>query len=361
MEITIKQEQNLSIVELQGDLRKFDQPDKLNKILASVTKDVLLKADKLEDWDSTTCAAIYSIIRHAENYKLEKFPRGLKKLVLLALKVDRKPYKAADKYDFFEAIGTHIIEYCQGLKNAGIFLQRVASSISRLFRGKAFSRADDWFEAMANYSYKALGIVMLACFMTGLILAFVGSLQLRMFGAQVYIASLVTIAMVRIMGAIMMGVIIAGHSGAQMAAVIGSMKVNEELNAIKTFGFSNEDMVILPRLVSLTITCPFLTIFADIAGILGGMLVAVMMFDISVAQYWYYATQAFSLRDFTIGIIHGGIYGFIIAAAGCYFGINCGRDARSVGDAATKAVVSSIVIMIVTTGFLTWIIEGLGI
>lgn len=361
MSIEIKKQKDTLVIELSGDMRKFDNPKELGKIIKSISGNVLVRANNLEYWDSTTISVIYEIMRKSENAKLEKLPQGLKKLVSLALKVDRKPYISQEKNNFFEKIGDNVIRHWQGIKEALSFLNKIGKSILRFVQGKAFTRIDDWTEALADSGYKALGIVFLACFITGLILAFVGSLQLKMFGAQVYVASLVTIAMVRIMGAIMMGVIMAGRSGAQMAAVIGSMKVNEEIDAIKTFGFSADDMVILPRLLSLTLTCPFLTIFADIAGILGGMLVAVATFDISAAQYWHYATQAFSLHDFIIGIIHGGIYGFIIAATGCYFGINCGRDAQSVGNAATKAVVSSIIIMIVATGILTWIIEGLRI
>ena len=361
MGIKTEQQPKVTIIELQGDMRKFDHPEELAKIITAAKSNLLVKADNLEAWDSSTVAAVYSIVRQAQKVKLEKFPQGLKKLVELALKVDRKPYVNREHYGFFERIGDNVLGYWQGFMAAGKFLHRILTAVLRLIKGKALSRIDDWTEALANSGYRTIGIVVLACFMTGLILAFVGSLQLRMFGAQVYIASLVTIAMVRIMGAIMMGVIIAGRSGAQMAAVIGSMKVNEELDALKTFGFSVDDMVVLPRLIALTITCPILTIFADIAGMLGGMLVAVVMFDISAAQYWHYTVQAFALRDFIIGIVHGGIYGFIISACGCYFGINCGKDARSVGDAATKAVVYSIVIMIVATGILTWLIEGLGI
>ena len=279
----------------------------------------------------------------------------------LAMRINRKPRVYKEKEDFFREIGEKVIGYQQGILKVGEFLQLIGKSFGRMLQGKAFVRWSDWWEAMGSCGYKALAIVALACFMTGLILAFVGALQLRMFGAQVYIASLVTIAMVRIVGAVMMGVIMAGRSGAQTAAIIGSMKVNEELDALKTLGIAKEDVVVLPKVISLSITCPILTVFADIAGILGGMLVAGLMFDISSAQYWYYVNQAFSLRDFVIGIIHGGIYGFIIAVAGCYFGINCGKDALSVGEAATKAVVSSIVVMIVVTGILTWIIEGMGI
>lgn len=361
MALKITQTAQKTTIELSGDMRRFDAAPKLQNLLQNKPAAVLIDADNLTDWDSTTASIIYQIMRSSADVKLQNIPQGLKNLIQLAFKIDRKPFIAEPKEDFFENIGNHIVSRWQNLGKSCRFLQQIFISLWRMLRGKSFSLPADWFDALFQSGPQALGIIILASFMTGLILAFVGSLQLQMFGAQIYIASLVTIAMVRIMGAIMTGIIMAGRSGAQMAAVIGSMKVNEELDALKTMGLPAGDMVILPRLIALTLSCPFLTIFADLAGILGGMLVAVGAFDISATQYLHYVTQAFSLRDFVIGIIHGGIYGFIIAASGCYFGINCGRDAKSVGEAATQAVVSSIVIMIVATGILTWIIEGFGI
>ncbi len=361
MALKITHHLQTTTIELSGDMRRFDASIELQNLLQNKPTSILINAKNLQFWDSTTASIIYQIMRSSADVKLQNLPKGLGNLIKLAFKIDRKPFIAEFKEDFFENIGDHIVSRWQNFGKSCRFLQQIFLSIGRLLRGKAFTLSADWFDALSQSGPQAIGIIILASFMTGLILAFVGSLQLQMFGAQIYVASLVTIAMVRIMGAIMTGIIMAGRSGAQMAAVIGSMKVNEELDALKTMGLPAGDMVILPRLIALTLSCPFLTIFADLAGILGGMLVAVAAFDISTAQYWYYVTQAFSLRDFTIGIIHGGIYGFIISSCGCYFGINCGRDAKSVGEAATRAVVSSIVIMIVATGILTWIIEGFGI
>lgn len=290
--------------------------------------------------------------------EIKNIPYDLQTMAKTAANIAPQPFRTKEKYDFFEEIGDSIITSWQNLRKAFLFVCQIFSALKRLIQRQTSTLSADWLDAFAQNGHQALSIVILSSFMTGLILAFVGSLQLKLFGAQIYIAALVTIAMVRIMGAIMTGIIMAGRSGAQMAAVIGSMKVNEELDALKTLGLPSEDMVILPRLVALTLSCPFLTIFADIAGILGGMVVAITIFNISAVQYWHYTIQAFSLHDFIIGLIHSGIYGFIIAASGCYFGINCGRDAKSVGNAATKAVVTSIVIMIVITGILTWLIEG---
>ena len=159
----------------------------------------------------------------------------------------------------------------------------------------------------------------------------------------------------------MAGIIISGRTGASYAATIGTMQVNEEVDALKTFGFSVSDFLVLPRLLSLIITMPFLTMLSDFMGMLGGAFVAVVMLDISAVQYWQFSVDAFGLGNFLVGIFHGFVYGIIISCCGCYYGVNCGRNADSVGVATTKAVVSSIVIMIVATGILTVIFQALGI
>ena len=146
-------------------------------------------------------------------------------------------------------------------------------------------RKIDWLFALEDCSYKAVGIVSLISFMVGLILAFVGAIQLKMFGAEIYIASLVTIGMIRIMGAIMTGVIMAGRTGASYAATIGTMKVNEEIDALKTMGLNENEFLVLPRVLSLVVAMPILTMIADIVGILGGAFVAVLALDISLELF----------------------------------------------------------------------------
>lgn len=198
-------------------------------------------------------------------------------------------------------------------------------------------------------------------FLVGLILAFVGALQLRNFGAQIYVASLVTIGMMRIMGAIMTGIIMAGRTGASYAATIGTMQVNEELDALQTMGISKPDFLVLPRMNAILLSMPILVLISDLMGILGGCCICVFLWDIPLSEYIRYVISAFSLEHFFVGIFHGLVFGFIIAACGCYFGINCGRNADSVGKATTDSVVFAIVWMIVMTGFITLVCEGLGI
>lgn len=218
-------------------------------------------------------------------------------------------------------------------------------------------RKVDFLFALQDCSYKAVGIVSLVSFMVGLILAFVGAVQLKTFGAQIYVASLVAIGMTRIMGAIMVGIIMAGRTGASYAATIGTMQVNEEIDALKTMGIPVTDFLVLPRIMALTLAIPFLVILADFMGIVGGGFVGVLMLDIPYAEYYRYTIDALDMTNFLVGLFHGLVFGVVISLCGCYFGIYCGRNADSVGKATTQAVVTAIVWMIVMTGIITFILR----
>ena len=144
---------------------------------------------------------------------------------------------------------------------------------------KSVMRCTDFLSAIDDCGPKSIAIVSLISFLVGLILAFVGAVQLKEFGAQIYVASLVTIGMCRIMGAIMVGIIMAGRTGSSYAATIGTMQVNEELDALQTMGFSRIDFLVTPRLLALLISMPILTMLADIMGMIGGGFVGVLLWD----------------------------------------------------------------------------------
>jgi phospholipid/cholesterol/gamma-HCH transport system permease protein len=182
-----------------------------------------------------------------------------------------------------------------------------------------------------------------------------------MFGAQVYIADLVGIAMVRVMGAVMVGIVMAGRTGAAFAAQLGTMQGNEEIDALKTMGVSPMEFLVLPRMLALVLMMPLLCIYADLMGVLGGLIVGVGALDIGLLQYINQTTGALKLSYFIIGIIHATIFGVLVALAGCLRGIQCGRSASAVGDATTSAVVTSIVAIIVATGIITVVCNVIGV
>jgi phospholipid/cholesterol/gamma-HCH transport system permease protein len=207
----------------------------------------------------------------------------------------------------------------------------------------------------------ALPIVTLISTLVGVILAFIGAQQLQQFGAQIYVANLVSVAMLREMGAVMAGVIMAGRTGAAFAAQLGTMQVNEEIDALKTLGISPMQYLVVPRVVALIVMMPLLCLYADLLGIVGGAVVSSLTMDISLVQFFNQAATAVHLSDFWLGVSKSCIFGVLIAIAGCLSGIRCGRSASAVGTAVTSAVVSGIVAIVLCDAVFAIFAQVLGL
>lgn len=365
-QLTYKAENAVLKIEMAGDFCGYEDDDKLPELQSRLTvvQKIDFNAENLGQWDSTLTVILFALASQAkkQNIRIDwsGLPDGLKELIRLASSENVSPPPAVkQKPDFLSAYADFWLSICGSIRKGMWFIGEIAASCGRMFAGAAVMRRIDLLFALDKCGYQAVGIVSVVSFMVGLILAYVGSIQLRNFGAQIYVASLVAIAMTRIMGAIMAGIVMAGRTGASYAAAIGSMQVNEEIDALKTMGISTADFLVLPRLTALIITMPFLTLLSDAVGVLGGMAVGVFALEIPYQEYWKYTYNALSQSNFWLGVFHGFIYGWIIALCGCYYGMNCGRNADSVGVATTKAVVSSIVWMIVITGILTVVIQEL--
>ena len=365
----ISETKNVVQIFVSGDILEYDCQQPLQNIarhLSSNIKELKFVDEKLKEWDSSFVLIVFQTIELARSrnikYDISGLPKNLQELIRLAFAVDRKPtHKKGTIKDFFENIGFKTLRILELISRVFRYLGKICSSIGRFFRAKSVMRGIDFCAALDDCGPKAIGIVSLISFLVGLILAFVGAIQLQTFGAQIYVASLVTVGMCRIMGAIMVGIIMAGRTGSAYAATIGTMQVNEELDALETMGLSKIDFLVLPRLFSLLIAMPILTMLSDIMGMIGGAFVGVFLMNLPYTEYWKYAFDAFSLSNFLVGIFHGFCFGFIIALCGCYSGLTCGRDADSVGIATTRSVVNAIVCMIVVTGILTVICQGLGL
>lgn len=356
-------------VKLCGDYLNFDDSGfsgLLDEIRQQNVRKIEVEDCGLKKWDSTLVVVLYDLARIArkDSLKLDfnSLPENLQRLIDLAMEVDRKP-ESSDRpqSSILVRVGAWGLDVWQSAGKGLHFMRQTFQSFVRMLFSRAVMRRVDFLYAMEDVSYRAIGIVSLVSFMVGLILAFVGAIQLKTFGAQIYVSSLVAIGMTRIMGAIMVGIIMAGRTGASYAATIGTMQVNEEIDALRTMGIPVTDFLVLPRISALVITMPFLTLLADFMGIVGGAAVGIFMLDIAAPEYWKYTLNALNMTNFLVGIFHGFVFGIVIAICGCYYGINAGRNADSVGVATTRAVVSAIVWMIVVTGIITWIFEALGI
>lgn len=370
MELTFTRDKSDLLIRLAGDFHGLDTQVDSHKLFQiaheTAIHKIIIDGKQLGSWDSTLTVILYELKKIAQNRKItfqsDSLPQGLNTLLDLALTVDRKPpTQEKETTDFLEKLGETGIQVVTAIRKGTHFVGQSFYALGRLFIGRAIMRPVDFWTEMDNCGPKALMIVSLISFMVGLILAFVGAIQLKTFGAQIFVASLVTIGMIRIMGAIMVGIIMAGRTGASYAATIGTMQVNEELDALKTMGIPIADFLVLPRIATLVIAMPLLVLLADFAGIAGGGFVGIFLLGIPPEEYWKYAWQAFGLTNFLVGLFHGLVFGFVISLCGCYYGVYCGRNADSVGIATTKAVVWAIVWMIILTGIITFACEVIGI
>jgi phospholipid/cholesterol/gamma-HCH transport system permease protein len=195
----------------------------------------------------------------------------------------------------------------------------------------------------------------------GVILAFIGAVQLQRFGAQIYVADLVGIAIVREMGAVMTGIIMAGRTGAAFAAQLGTMKVTQEIDAFTTIGLPPEEFLVFPRVIALVLMMPLLCLYADFIGVLGGAAVGVGMLDMSWTTYFRETMNAITLTQLFGGLFKSTVYGVLIALSGCLRGLQCGNSSSAVGDAATSAVVTGIVAIVAACGVFAVVFYVLGI
>ena len=332
-------------------LAAFEKPD---------FNQVIFNGRGITDWNSQLTAFLVHLLELCRKnnvaYVFKDFPAGVEPLLNLAFAVPK--HAASEEIvrhePFVTVLGNVVLNFWEQTKSVFSFCRQIYVSFKRFFFRRAVLRKQDLLIELQRAGIEAFGIVSLICFLVGLILAFVGSIQLKMFGAQIYVSSLVAISITRVMGAIMTGVIMAGRTGASYAATLGSMQVNEEVDALKTMGISPFDFLVMPRVLALTLMMPLLTVYADLTGILGGAFVGIFMLGLSPEDYFRMTLKALLMRNIIIGIIHGAVYGVIIAVCGCYQGINCGRNASAVGSATTSAVVYSIVWMTVATAVLTF-------
>jgi phospholipid/cholesterol/gamma-HCH transport system permease protein len=198
------------------------------------------------------------------------------------------------------------------------------------------------------------------CRSSGLILGFVGAVQLQAFGATIYMATLVGIAMARELGCLMTGIIMSGRTGAAFAAEIGSMKASQEIDALKTLGLSPMDFLVLPRLLAMVLMMPLLTIYGNVMGMLGGAVLA-PAFGVSLLQYYNQLIASVDLPNYAAGVIKSGFFGAIVAGAGCLKGIQSGNSASAVGLSTTSAVVTAITAIIALDAVFAFLMTALGI
>jgi len=328
---------------------------------------VAFATGRLERWGSALLIFVAKVVDRCRAQKIAVddagLPGGVRTLLRLAAPENQRSgvSHGGARPPFLERVADAALGRVNGGRVALAFIGEITLAFSRMARGKADYRRLDLLATIQETGAQALPIVTLISLLVGMILAFVAAIQLKLFGAQIYVADVVGIGIVRVMGAVMTGVIMAGRTGAAFAAQLGTMQVNEEIDALETLGLSPIEFLVLPRVVALMLMMPLLCIYSDVMGVLGGMLVGVGMLDLGVMEYLEQTRHALNLTHLCVGIFHGFVFGVLIAISGCLRGLECQRSASAVGYAATSAVVTAIVSIVVATAVITLSCQVVGI
>jgi phospholipid/cholesterol/gamma-HCH transport system permease protein len=356
-----RKEDGVLLVEIAGDwLDRTGLPDVSaveQELAGSRVNAMEVDAQGLGRWDSALMVRILALndlcARGKVEFRAKTLPGGLAKLIALSQAVPEKAGAARQevKTPFLQRVGESGLQAWTGGGAMLSFMGESVVALLKMVRGRAQFRWSDTLMVIQQCGPEALGIVALINFLIGMILAFVGATELAQFGASIYTADLVAVGAVREMACIMTGIIICGRTGAAFAAQLGTMKVNQEIEAFQTFGISPFEFLVLPRMLALILMMPLLCIFADLIAIAGGFLVSTLMLDVSPVLYLDRTIAAIRLSAFLLGVFKGAFFGVLVALTGCLRGMQCGTNAAAVGQATTSAVVTGI----------TWIIASDGI
>ena len=322
------------------------------------------ESSRVTEWNSGLVTFARKLLGEAHARGIESdragLPDGVQHLLRLAEAVpQRETARARSRTPWLARIGAWATANWGHTVEGIAFLGQGVLALAALLRGRARFRFGDLLLVIQDCGPRALGIVSLISFLIGLILGFVGAVQLQQFGASIFVANLVAIAMTREIGCIMTAIVMAGRTGAAFAAQLGTMTTNQEIDALSTMGISPMEFLVLPRMLALIVMMPLLTIYSDLLGILGGAVVGLGMLGLGPTEYFEQTRGAVSLTDFFIGVSKSTVFGILVALVGCLRGMQSGRSAAAVGLAATSAVVTSIVLIIVIDGVFAVILNVL--
>ena len=336
-------------------------------VLSPQPHSVTFDTSDLTTWDSGILTFVTRVIELGSDRDIQVdrsgLPTGVQRLLALSEAVpEKEDAKAvAAEESFLEKIGASTISFGLSVNEMLAFIGDASVVLLKLFGRKVRFRRSDLMMLIQQVGAEAVGIVTLICFLVGLILAFVGAAQLQQFGATIYVANLVGVAMVRDIGALMAGIVMAGRSGAAFAAELASMKVSQEIDALSTMGIDPLEFLVLPRIIALAVMMPLLCLYADFVGILGGAFIGITMLDLSFQTYMQQTADAVNLVALIGGMFKAFVYGLLIAIAGTLRGMQASASSAGVGAATTSAVVTSIVFIITAAGIFSVVFYVLGI
>ncbi len=364
------EEQGSFSLALSGDWEQGQNPASFSTLQSELASNhptrLTTDGSTLGAWDSVLMAFLLQCHDYCQTqdiaFETRNMPEGIEKLLAVATAVKARQQPAQDNPSGLSTLNPRIIlrnVYGDIQESLG-FTGAVTIALARLARGKANTRFTDFRSFCYQAGPDAFAIISLTSVLVGMILGYLGAVQLQQFGAGIYVANLVVIGMLREMGVLMTAVVMAGRTGAAYAAQLGTMQTNEEIDAITTMGISPVEFLVLPRMLALIIIMPLLTIYADLLGIVGGGIVAGGL-GITPVQYILQGKTALSFNHIAVGLIKALVFATLIAIAGCRAGINSGRSSAAVGEAATNAVVTAIVYLIVADAAINILFQQLGI
>jgi phospholipid/cholesterol/gamma-HCH transport system permease protein len=349
------------VVRVSGDWAlesPVPQPaDALREVRQDAPRRVVFQALDLGHWDSSLVAYLVSVseVARAESIPVDAtgLPRGLQHLLALAAGPRRPPPPHPPHQTLPTRVGLAGIDL--GGHAAGMldFVGRASLAVKDTLFGRGHFERTEFFLLLEQTGGAALPLVAVINFLVGAVLAFLGAVQLEQFNATIFVANLVGVGTVRETGALMTGIVMAGRTGASFAAVLGTMTVNSEVDALETMNFPPMEFLAAPRILAMIVMMPLLVLYADLFGILGGYLVAVGLLDLTPSLYLTQTREAMTFSDVLVGLLKAPAFGAVVALSGTYFGMKTGRTASAVGVSTTRAVVSGILLVILVDAILT--------
>lgn len=328
---------------------------------------VIITMDQVIAWNSALLTTILCLTElckeHQVQFDMAQLPLEMSRVIELSSKIpSRSPqnYQAKES-SFLYNVGYNVIASIKDVGEVIAFISEASVAFFSMLKGKAVYRSSDTWLIMQQSGAEAMPIVSLLNFLVGAILGYIGAMQLEKFGAEIFIGDMVGVAMTREIAAIITAIIMAGRTGAAFAAQLGTMKVNEEIDALRSMGMPPMEFLVLPRMIGMMLMMPLLAIYASFMGILGGALVAYTMLHITLEQYVGVVIKSIGLNDIGAGIFMSMVFGVIVAVVGCQKGMSCGSSAEAVGASTTSAVVTATVIIFICAAILTVIYGVLGI
>ncbi|MDF3129746.1 ABC transporter permease [Kiritimatiellaeota bacterium B1221] len=365
----IMQDHKNCILKFKGDFLMGESRPTLESLTTELPRDLTgLSCDAagMGAWDSTLLTLLMGLQDYGQEkgliFDVGNMPEGVQRLLNLARAIPERPgtRRAVSKDSLTVRTGKATLKVWNETVDMVSFIGETSQSFGRLLQGKARFRKSDLWVHMEACGPGSLGIITVISLLVGAILAFVGAVQLSMFGAEVFVANLVGLGMVMEMGALMTGIILAGRTGAAFAAQLGTMQVNEEIDALKTMGIPPVDNLVLPRMLALIFMSPLLIIYANTVGMIGGAIVGVFYLNIPPQVFFVRTFEYVTPWLMAQGMIKGCSFGLLVAYSGCLRGMQCGRSASEVGNAATRAVVTSLLLIVIADAIWTFLFILMG-